>query len=139
MLGLSAPRFILFHLRLIKGPDLEQALLVLTLDAMRQLLRYLVALLEENVEVELCWRCTIFLLRTHHHQLLHCREMVLTFAKLRGVLKEKLRAQRDGLAINVAGLRLLKREIDEDKNAFVVTPPPATEGGSGGPKKAKTM
>lgn len=36
MLGLPAPRYILFHLRLVKGPDLEQALLVLTLDAIRQ-------------------------------------------------------------------------------------------------------
>lgn len=36
MLGLSAPRYVLFHLRLVKGPDLEQALLVLTLDAIRQ-------------------------------------------------------------------------------------------------------
>ncbi len=36
MLGMAAPRYILFHLRLVKGPDLEQALLVLTLDAIRQ-------------------------------------------------------------------------------------------------------
>jgi hypothetical protein len=36
MLGMTAPRYILFHLRLVKGPDLEQALLVLTLDAIRQ-------------------------------------------------------------------------------------------------------
>lgn len=36
MLGLPAHRYILFHLRLVKGPDLEQALLVLTLDAIRQ-------------------------------------------------------------------------------------------------------
>lgn len=34
----------------------------------QQLLRYLAALLEENVEVELCWRCVAFLLKTHHQQ-----------------------------------------------------------------------
>ena len=127
MLGLSAPRYILFHLRLVKGPDLEQALLVLTLDAMQRLLRYLIALLKENVEVELCWRCVLFLLKTHHHQLLHCRDLVPALAELRGMLKERLRTYRDGLAMNSAGLKLLKREIEEDKNAFVIapeTPPP---------------
>lgn len=45
MLGMTAPRYILFHLRLVKGPDLEQALLVLTLDAIRQVRGVVVGML----------------------------------------------------------------------------------------------
>jgi len=128
MLGLPAHRFILFHLRLIKGPDLEQALLVLPLDQMQRLLQALLLLLQESVEVELCWRCVLFLLQTHHHTLLHCRALVPALTQLRGECKERLRRWREGVAMNVEGLRLLKREVEEEKQAFVV---PALEAGGG--------
>ena len=126
MLGLPSHRFILFHLRLIKGPDLEQALLVLPLDQMQRLLQALLLLLQENVEVELCWRCVLFLLQTHHHTLLHCRALVPALTQLRGGCKEQLRKWREGVAMNVEGLRLLKREVEEEKQAFVV---PALDAG----------
>ncbi|GAB5035806.1 wd repeat-containing protein 3 [Nannochloropsis oceanica] len=126
MLGLPPHRFILFHLRLIKGPDLEQALLVLPLDQMQRLLQALLLLLQENVEVELCWRCVLFLLQTHHHTLLHCRALVPALTQLRGGCKEQLRRWREGVAMNVEGLRLLKREVEEEKQAFVV---PAVDSG----------
>lgn len=64
-------------------------------------------------------------------QILHCRDLVPVLARLRGALKARLRGYRDGLGVNVAGLRLLKREVAEDRNAFVVE----VDGGSA--KKAR--
>lgn len=52
--------------------------------------------------------------------MLHCRDLVPVLSRLRGTLKSRLRGYRDGLGVNAAGLRLLKREVEEDKNAFVV-------------------
>jgi U3 small nucleolar RNA-associated protein 12 len=120
MLNLLPHRFLLFHLRLLKGPDLEQALLVLPLDLMHLLLRGLCRLLREDMEVELCWRCLLFLFRTHHRLLLHSRDLMPLLMDLRGGLRERLKRFRDGVAMNVEGLRLLKREVEEGKQAFLV-------------------
>ena len=56
-------------------------------------------------------------------------------ARLRGALKARLRGYRDGLGVNVAGLRLLKRGVEEDRNAFVVDV--GGDGGEAGGKRAK--
>lgn len=217
MLGLSAPRYILFHLRLIKGPDLEQALLVLTLEGIRLVggvVRGVGGGLSVSFEgmddghqptktttkpnpksqTHSCcatwrrsWRRTwrwssagaawpsfsrrttsrcvrldgcgwlgpgnasdatsdvwyrpiiIQLIINHptqqpnEKQILHCRDLVPVLARLRGALKARLRGYRDGLGVNVAGLRLLKREVEEDRNAFVVD---VGDGGEGG-KRAR--
>jgi hypothetical protein len=55
--------------------------------------------------------------------------LVPVLTQLRGGCKERLRRWREGVAMNVEGLRLLKREVEEEKQAFVV---PALEGGGGG-------
>ena len=70
-------------------------------------------------------RFTHIRIHTHHApktntQILHCRDLVPVLARLRGTLKARLRQYRDGLGVNAAGLRLLKREVAEDRNAFVV-------------------
>jgi hypothetical protein len=60
---------------------------------------------------------------------------VPVLARLRGTLKARLRRYRDGLGVNAAGLRLLKREVAEDRNAFVVELEGGGDGGSS--KKAR--
>jgi U3 small nucleolar RNA-associated protein 12 len=136
MLGLLPPRYILRTLRLIKAPDLEQSLMVLTLDLVQRMLEYLVELLDEGLEVELCWRCVIFLLRAHHTQLVANRALVPTLTRLREVLRPQLTQYRDMIGFNVAGLGHLKRALEADKNVYLAdvsvdTPSPVV-GGAGG-------
>lgn len=50
---------------MIKTPELEQALLVLPFSQVETLAKFLVRLLAAGLEVELCARCSIFLLRVH--------------------------------------------------------------------------
>lgn len=50
---------------MIKAPELEQALLVLPFSQVETIANFLVKLLAAGLEVELCARCAIFLLRVH--------------------------------------------------------------------------
>lgn len=50
---------------MIKTPELEQALLVLPFSQVESLANFLVRLLAAGLEVELCARCAVFLLRVH--------------------------------------------------------------------------
>lgn len=51
--------------QMIKTPELEQALLVLPFSQVESLANFLVRLLAAGLEVELCARCAVFLLRVH--------------------------------------------------------------------------
>lgn len=51
--------------QMIKAPELEQALLVLPFSQVETLAKFLVRLLAAGLEVELCARCAVFLLRVH--------------------------------------------------------------------------
>lgn len=119
MLGLPSHRYILHILRGIKAPELEQALLVLPLDLAQRLLGYLVKLMGQGLETELCWRCAVFLLRVYNAQVVANRALIGTLTKLRGPLRSRLTGHRDMMAFNAAGLRMLKREIDADRNARI--------------------
>lgn len=50
---------------MIKTPELEQALMVLPFSQVEIAAKYLVRLLTAGLEVELCARCAIFLLKVH--------------------------------------------------------------------------
>lgn len=51
--------------QMIKTPELEQALMVLPFSQVEIAAKYLVRLLTAGLEVELCARCAIFLLKVH--------------------------------------------------------------------------
>jgi hypothetical protein len=106
----------------------------------QRLFGYLADLMEEEVEVELCWRVAVFLLRIHHSQVMACRALLPVLTRMQGALKQGLRKYREAVAMNAAGLRLLKREIDADMMAYVVDDQPARQDKavpSGARKKAK--
>ena len=51
----------------------------------------------------------LFLLKTHHHQIVTTRTMRPVLAQLRTRLRDALRRQKDEVGYNVAGLRFLRR------------------------------
>jgi len=120
LLGMTPSRFILHTLRQIKAPELEQALLVLPLVLVQRLLTYLSRLLDEGMEVELCWRCIVFVLRIHHTQIVTNRALITTLERLRSQLREKLIGYRDLLGYNMAALHHLQRQQEAAKNAYVI-------------------
>lgn len=60
---LSAEEFVLDRLRKTKSSEIETMLLVLEFEHAKQLLELLCHFIKRNMEVELCVRCAIFLLK----------------------------------------------------------------------------
>ena len=105
MLGLSPQLYVLRALRMIKAPELEQALLVLPFHLVELLCNYLVQLLHSTFEVELCSRCAIFLVRIHQAQIVANRAMLEPLRALQRVLRTRLQQQLGLVGQNVAALR----------------------------------
>eukprot|EP00903_Cladosiphon_okamuranus_P011942 g11216.t1 len=120
LLNLSPLRYVLRTLQMIKTPELEQALLVLPFSQVESLANFLVKLLAAGLEVELCARCTVFLLRVHQARIVSTGSMVVVLDALRTNLRRQLEASRDVVGRNMAGLRILGRLADQDKNAYLM-------------------
>ena len=105
MLGLSPQLYVLRALRMIKAPELEQALLVLPFHLVELLCNYLVQLLHSTFEVELCSRCAIVLVRIHQAQIVANRAMLEPLRALQRVLRTRLQQQLGLVGQNVAALR----------------------------------
>ncbi|CAM9821395.1 unnamed protein product [Ectocarpus sp. 8 AP-2014] len=120
LLNLSPLRYVLRTLQMIKTPELEQALLVLPFSQVESLANFLVRLLAAGLEVELCARCAVFLLRVHQARIVSTGSMVVVLDALRNNLRRQLEASRDVVGRNMAGLRILRRLAEEDKNAYLM-------------------
>ncbi|CAM9439987.1 unnamed protein product [Hapterophycus canaliculatus] len=120
LLNLSPLRYVLRTLQMIKTPELEQALLVLPFSQVESLANFLVRLLAAGLEVELCARCAVFLLKVHQARIVSTGSMVVVLDALRTNLRQQLEASRDVVGRNMAGLRILGRLADQEKNAFLM-------------------
>ncbi|CAB1116366.1 unnamed protein product [Ectocarpus sp. CCAP 1310/34] len=120
LLNLSPVRYVLRTLQMIKTPELEQALLVLPFSQVESLANFLVRLLAAGLEIELCARCAVFLLRVHQARIVSTGSMVVVLDALRNNLRRQLEASRDVVGRNMAGLRILGRLAEEDKNSYLM-------------------
>jgi U3 small nucleolar RNA-associated protein 12 len=106
-------------LRAIKGPELEQALLILPFAHVCRLISYLVNLLKTNLDVELCVRVSAFLLSIHQTQIVATNSLLEELDELRGLVRQRIDDYRNCIGLNRAGLTLLKRSMEENKTAYL--------------------
>lgn len=111
--GTGCPyRYMLESVKRVKYSELEETLLVLPFGYVADLLGALSELLDRGWEVEMCCRCLFFLLRVHSGQIMTTAALVDVVDKLRGVTLQKVEKLRDMVGFNLAGLRVLQREVD---------------------------
>jgi len=138
-LGLSPHAYMIRCLRSIKAPDLEQALLVLPFHYVSRLVSMLLELAKKGLDLELCCRSAVFLLRVHFAQLVSARALVEQVAELQLVLRNAVGEYRTLIGTNLAGLKFMSREIEERKVAGMsfeqVDEHLASQTGDGGKKK----
>ena len=124
LLGLTPLPYMLRVLRMIKAPDLEQALLVLPFHYTSRLIDMLIRLARRGLDIELCAKCSVHLMRCHQTQLLHTSSLLPQMLRLRTILTESIGSYRSLIGMNVAGLRNAKRRLDsvhEDRSMMTST------------------
>jgi len=132
LLGMSPYKFLVHTLRQIKAPDMEQALLVLPFHYVNRLLAMLLQLAQRSLDLEQCARITVFLLRCHYAQISVTAELVPVLLDLKALLVTRLSEYRGLIGCNVAGLKIMHREVKEDASAYFVDFSEPVPGGPGG-------
>lgn len=120
LLGFEPMAYLLRCLRLIKQPDLEQALLVLPFHIVTRLLRLLIEMCQHaRYDVELSCRCAVFLLRCHFQAIISSRALIPEIQALQAAVRTNIGCLRELVGINLAGLKHMKRAHEEDNLKYV--------------------
>lgn len=115
MLGLTPSKYILRALRGIKRNELEEALLVLPFHIVEQLFEYLSEFISNGDDVDLAARCAFFMLKVYQTQLVSNQMIVDTLNSLKVQLRKQLQLQKDTVGFNLAGMRFVKRSLENEK------------------------
>ena len=114
LLGMSPLKYALRVLRSIQSSEMEQALLVLPFHLVEKLLEILRDLIRESLDPELTARVVIFLLRLHHGAITASRALRPVLRELCVDVQKNLSSNRDRIGFNIAGLKMIKRNAEED-------------------------
>jgi len=137
LLGMTPYKFLTHTLRQIKAPDMEQALLVLPFHYVTRLLRVLLELTERSLDLEQCARICIFLLRCHYARISTTAELVPVLVSLKSRIGVRLTEYRGLIGSNVAGLKIMQREVQENATAHFIDLSDAVLPGTAGPQGGK--
>lgn len=113
LLGLTPHAYMLRALRSVKAPDLEHALLVLPFHYVARLISMLIQLMRKGLDVELCTKCAVHLLRCHQAQILHTHYLLDEMLALKDLIAQSIHSYRTLVGVNVTGLRAMKRQWDQ--------------------------
>lgn len=113
LLGLTPYLYMIRALRSVKAPDLEQALLVLPFYYVTRLISMLIQLIKCGLDIELCTKCAVHLLRCHQSQLLHTHSLLNEMLELKTLLSNSMNSYRTLVGTNMAGIKSMKRQWDQ--------------------------
>jgi len=119
LLGMDPAPYFLWVLKSVREAELEQSLLVLPLGHVERVLYYLILLLRSGRGVEVCARVSVFLVKTHQHQIMSNRSTIVPLRELRRLLRERLTESRDAIGFNLAALRAVGRTAAARKERFL--------------------
>ncbi|ROT67348.1 hypothetical protein C7M84_014583 [Penaeus vannamei] len=106
-------RFVLEVLRKIKSSELEEAVIMLPLDNILELMVVIKGLLENNWDIELASRILVLAVRINLPQLLSSPKAAPLVRSLAKLLPKRIKEFKDMIGFNAAGLRHMKDRIEE--------------------------
>ncbi|QRV72846.1 small nucleolar ribonucleoprotein complex subunit Dip2 [Ceratobasidium sp. AG-Ba] len=116
-LGVDGPQHVLNVVEKVPGPALFDALLVLPFSKVVSMLTCLDEWAKRDVSTALTSRILVFLLRTHHNQIVANRVLRTTLLALRNHLRGALKTHKDEIGYNLAALRIIRRRDESNRVA----------------------
>ncbi|PBP21521.1 WD domain-containing protein [Diplocarpon rosae] len=104
--GISAEHHVLNVLQSIKAAALQDALLVLPFSKLPSLLTFIHILATKSMNIYLTTRIHLFMLRTHHRQIVASKTMRHVLEDIRTNIRKSLKRQKDEMGFNLAALRI---------------------------------
>ncbi|KAJ0400066.1 hypothetical protein ATCC90586_000538 [Pythium insidiosum] len=139
LLGYAPHKYVLNTLRRIRPNDLEESLLVLPFEYVESLIHLLLGLISHHLEVEFCCHVLLYLLKQHHAAIGQRRQLFDELELLWQRLRQQLVAHKNRVGFNLAGMKYLKRQLDEERTGYVeeIAAAPSTASKKASSKKRK--
>lgn len=137
LLGYSPLKYVLMTLRRIRPHEMEEALIVLPFEYVERLIRLLLALISSQLAVEYCCQVLLHVLTLHHTAICNRAELFSELELLWQRLRAQLVAGKNRIGFNLAGLKYLKRQIDDERTGFVEEIAAAPRSGKAGARKKR--
>ncbi|KAJ0396168.1 hypothetical protein P43SY_006211 [Pythium insidiosum] len=139
LLGYAPHKYVLNTLRRIRPNDLEESLLVLPFEYVESLIHLLLGLISHHLEVEFCCHVLLYLLKQHHAAIGQRRQLFDELELLWQRLRQQLVAHKNRVGFNLAGMKYLKRQLDEERTGYVeeIAAAPSTASKKTSSKKRK--
>ncbi|GAB9472776.1 Wd repeat-containing protein 3 [Globisporangium polare] len=119
LLGYSPLKYLLNALRRVRPHEMEEALIVLPFESVEKLIALLLQLISSHLEVEFCCHVLLFLLKLHHSAICARKQLFNELELLWQRLRQQLVEKKNRIGFNVAGMKYLKRQIDDERTGFV--------------------
>jgi len=111
--NISAEQHVMGVLEKIKASALHDALLVLPFATIPALFTFLNLFALRAMNIPLTCRILFFMLKTHHKQIVASRTMRTVLDGIRTNLRQALRKQKDEMGYNIAALKIIGMQIQE--------------------------
>lgn len=111
--GISAEQHVLNVLQSIKAAALQDALLVLPFSTLPSLFTFIHIFATRSMNIFLACRIHLFMLRTHHRQIVASKTMRPVLEDIRVNLRRSLQRQKDEMGFNLAALRVIGSHLAE--------------------------
>lgn len=119
LLGYSPLKYVLNALRRVRPHEMEEALIVLPFEHVEKLIGLLLQLISSHLEVEFCCNVLLYLLKLHHTAICNRKQLFNELELLWQRLRQQLVEKKNRIGFNLAGMRYLKRQVDEERTGFV--------------------
>ncbi|KAL5264853.1 hypothetical protein ACHWQZ_G005807 [Mnemiopsis leidyi] len=115
---ISSSDYVLDVIMKVRPSELEESLLVLPFHYICDILVLLNEWLLRKQSVELCCKCTFFLLRVHHNQIVANKVLVNVIESLNKTTRSVVKEVKDVIGFNLAALKFLQLDQQETNESF---------------------
>uniref|UniRef100_K3W8E3 Small-subunit processome Utp12 domain-containing protein n=1 Tax=Globisporangium ultimum (strain ATCC 200006 / CBS 805.95 / DAOM BR144) TaxID=431595 RepID=K3W8E3_GLOUD len=98
---------------------MEEALIVLPFEHVEKLIHLLLKMISSHLEVEYCCNVLLYLLKLHHTAICNRKSLFNELELLWQRLRQQLVEKKNRIGFNLAGMKYLKRQIDDERTGFV--------------------
>lgn len=117
-LNVSASDYVLDVVKKVRPSELEESLLVLPFHYISDILVLLNEWLLSKKSVELCCKCTFFLLRVHHNQIVANKLLIPVIESLNKSTSDIVKEVKDVIGFNLAALKFLQLDQQQTSESF---------------------
>ncbi|KAL5320557.1 hypothetical protein ACEPPN_011366 [Leptodophora sp. 'Broadleaf-Isolate-01'] len=111
--GITAEQHVLQVLQSIKAAALHDALLVLPFSKLPSLFTFIHIFCTRSMNIHLTCRIHLFMLRTHHRQIVASKTIRPVLEEIRVNLRRALKRQKDEMGFNLAALRVIGSQLEQ--------------------------